>query len=95
LKGRKQRKRTRSRTSSAEKQELFAYDGTTCIGRIVSKGKSARAFNAAGALIGKFSSSGPAFRAISEAYLSSNRAPPAALASERNNHEPELRGAPA
>jgi hypothetical protein len=93
LKGRKQRRRTRSRTSSAEKQELFAYDGTTCIGRIVSKGKSARAFNAVGALIGKFSSSCTAFRAISEAYLSAKKASPAAPAIERQ--QSELRGAAA
>jgi hypothetical protein len=93
LKGKKQRKRTRSRTSSAENQELFAYDGTKCIGRIVRKGKSARAFNAAGALIGKFSSSGTAFRAISEAYLSANKARPAAPANERR--QSQLRGAAA
>jgi hypothetical protein len=46
LKG-KNRKHTRSRKSHSEKQELFAYDGLTYIGRIVAKGKSARAFNAA------------------------------------------------
>jgi hypothetical protein len=95
LKGTKQRRRTRSRKSDSEKHELFAYDGLTCIGRIVTKGRSARAFNAAGGLIGKFSISGTAFRAISEAYLSANKARPAALAGERNNHEPELRGVPA
>jgi hypothetical protein len=91
LKG-KNRRRTRSRKSDCEKQELFAYDGLTYIGRIVAKDKSARAFNAAGASIGKFSSTGAAFSAISEAYLSANKARPAAPATERNNHQPELRG---
>jgi hypothetical protein len=91
LKG-KNRRRTRSRKSDCEKQELFAYNGLTYIGRIAVKGKSARAFNAAGASIGKFSSSGVAFRAISEAYLSANKARPAAPATERNSQQPELRG---
>jgi hypothetical protein len=72
---------------------LFAYDGTACIGRIVVKGESVRSFNAAGALIGKFSSSGMAFRAISEAYLSAKKACPAAPANERQ--QTELRSAAA
>jgi hypothetical protein len=93
LKRKKQRRRTRSRKPNGEKHELFAYDGTTCIGRIVVKGKSVRSFNAAGALIGRFSSSGSAFRAISEAYLSANKARPAAPANERQ--QSELRGAAA
>jgi hypothetical protein len=95
LKGKNRPKRTRSKRPDDEKHELFAYAGLICIGRIVAKNQSAKAFNAAGALIGKFSSSGIAFRAISEAYLSSKKARPAALASECNNHEPELRGTPA
>jgi hypothetical protein len=91
LKGKTRRRRTRSRASGAEKQELFAYDGTTCIGWIVAKGATANAFNASGRLIGKFSDIGLAFRFISAAHLTAKKARPAAPDNDRNSHRPELR----
>jgi hypothetical protein len=86
----KSRRRNRFKNSISEKQELFVYDGTTCIGRIVAKGKSACALDAAGLSIGKFSDSTSAFRCVSEAYLSAREARPSAPPDERG-YPPELR----
>jgi hypothetical protein len=95
LKGKKRSRRTRSRTSCAEKQELFAYDGTTCIGRIVTRARSNHAFNAAGKLIGKFSDPTSAFRSISEAHLTATKARPAAPTNNNTSDRPEWRDAAA
>jgi hypothetical protein len=95
LKGKKQRKRTRSRTSSAEKQELFAYDGTTFIGRIVTRARSNHAFNAAGKSIGKFSDPISAFRSISKAHLTATKARPAAPTDDNISDRPEWHDAAA
>ena len=52
------------------RREYFAYDGTTCIGRIVVDEKTgkARGFNAAGRLLGEFLDYHAARKAISGAY---------------------------
>jgi hypothetical protein len=95
LKGKRQRKRARSRTSRTEKQELLAYDGTTCIGRIVTRDRSNHAFNAAGKLIGKFSDPRSAFRSIREAHLTATKARPAAPTDNNTSDRPEWRDAAA
>jgi hypothetical protein len=63
------RKRARSKQVRCERGELFAYDGVVYIGSIVDNGQAARAFDAAGAALGKFNNCRAAFFAISEAYL--------------------------
>jgi hypothetical protein len=74
---------------------LLAYDGTTCIGRIVTRDRSNHAFNAAGKLIGKFSDPRSAFRSIREAHLTATKARPAAPTDNNTSDRPEWRDAAA
>jgi len=52
------------------RREYFPYDGTTCIGRIVLDDKTghAKAFDAAGKVLGNFPSYDAARHAINEAH---------------------------